>query len=119
VPAKSRRRGIAWKGAWTGVGYSNVEPAGLGGGLHGGLATNGWAGVDGDDDTTLGGSCVGPLSGPASGVAVGGRREGQGAATIPAVQAIPPLDGQASGSEVAGRRDAQVVAMIRRCLEGW
>ena len=43
------------------------------------------------------------------------------------VMAIPPLEGhvwaplddQASGSEVAGRREARVVAMIRRCLEGW
>ena len=56
VPAKSRRRGVAWKGAWTGVGDRNVEPAGLGGGLPGGLATNSWAGVDGDGNTTLGGS---------------------------------------------------------------
>jgi hypothetical protein len=53
VLAKSRRWGVAWKGAWTGVGDSNVEPAGLGGRLHGGLATNEWAGVDGDGDTTL------------------------------------------------------------------
>ncbi len=43
------------------------------------------------------------------------------------VMAIPPLEGhvwaplddQASGSAVAGRREARVVAMIRRCLEGW
>ena len=61
VLAKSRRRGVAWKGAWTGVGDRNVEPAGLGGGLHGGLATVRWAGVGGEDDTTLGGSCVGTL----------------------------------------------------------
>jgi hypothetical protein len=75
VPAKSRRRGVAWKGAWTGVGDSNVEPAELGGGLHGGLATNGWAGVDGDGDTTLGGSCVGTLGRP--GIEIrDGRKEG-------------------------------------------
>ena len=90
VPAKSRRRGVARDDAWIGGGDSNVEPAGLGGGLHGGIATNGWAGVDGDGDTTLGGSCV-----------------------------EAPLDGQALGSEVAGRREARVVAKIRRCLEGW
>ena len=36
-----------------------------------------------------------------------------------AVHVWAPLDDQASGSEVAGRREAQVVAMIRRCLEGW
>jgi hypothetical protein len=75
VPAKSRRRGVAWKGAWTGVGDRNVDPAGLGGGLHGGLATNGWAGVDGDGDTTLGGSCVGTLGRPGIGIR-GGWREG-------------------------------------------
>ncbi len=36
-----------------------------------------------------------------------------------AVHVWAPLDDQASGSKVAGRRGAQVVAMIRRCLEGW
>ena len=61
VPAKSRRRGVVWKGAWTGVGDRTVEPAGLGGGLHDGLATIWRAGVDGEGDTTLGGSCVGTL----------------------------------------------------------
>jgi hypothetical protein len=75
VPAKSRRRGVAWKGAWTGVGDSNVEPAGMGGGLHGGLATNGWAGVDGDGNTTLGGTCVGTLGRPGIGIR-GGWKEG-------------------------------------------
>jgi hypothetical protein len=75
VPAKLRRRGVAWKVAWTGVGDSNVEPAGLGGELNGGLATNGWAGVDGDGDTTLGGSCVGTLGRP--GIRIrGGWKEG-------------------------------------------
>ena len=39
VPAKSRHWGVAWNGAWSGVGDRNVEPAGLGGGLHDGLAT--------------------------------------------------------------------------------
>jgi hypothetical protein len=59
VPVKSSCRGEAWNDAWTGVGDRNVEPAELGGGLHGGLATNGWAGVDDDGDTTLGGSAYG------------------------------------------------------------
>ena len=75
VPAKSRRRGVAWNEAWTGVGDRNVDPAGLGGGLHGGLATNGWAGVDGDGNTTLGGSCVGTLGRPGIGIR-GGWKEG-------------------------------------------
>ncbi len=51
VPAKLRRRGVAWKGAWSGVGDRNVEPAGLGGGLHDGLATIWRAGVGGEGDT--------------------------------------------------------------------
>ena len=75
VPAKSRRRGVAWKGAWTGVGDRNVQPAGLGGGLHGGVAMNGWASVDGDGTTTLGGSCVGTLGRPGIGIR-GGWKEG-------------------------------------------
>ena len=68
MPVKSSRRGVAWNDAWTGVGDRNVEPAGLGGGLHGGLATNGYAGVDGDGDTTLGGSCGGTLGRPGIGI---------------------------------------------------
>ncbi len=80
MPAKSRRRGVAWKGAWTGVGDSNVEPAGLGGGLHGGglhggLATIEWASVGGEGDTTSGGSCVGTLGRPGIGIR-GGWKEG-------------------------------------------
>ena len=75
MTGKSRRRGVAWKVAWTGVGDRNVEPAGLGGGLHGGVATNGWAGVDGDGNTTLGGSCVGTLGRPGIGIR-GGWKEG-------------------------------------------
>ena len=75
MPVKSSRRGVAWNDAWTGVGDRNVEPAGLGGGLHDGLATNGWAGVDGDGDTTLGGSCVGTLGRPGIGIR-GGWKEG-------------------------------------------
>jgi hypothetical protein len=43
------------------VGARNVEPDGLGGGLHDGLDATGWAGVGGEGDTTLGGSCVGTL----------------------------------------------------------
>ena len=75
MPVKSRRRGVAWKGAWNGVGDRNVEPAGLGGGLHDGLATIGWAGVGGEGDTTLGGSYVGTLG--RSGIGIrGGWKEG-------------------------------------------
>jgi hypothetical protein len=76
MPAKSRRRGVARNDAWTGGGDSNVEPAGLGGGLHSWLATNGWAGVDGDGDTTLGGSCVGTLGRPGIGSRGGWKEEG-------------------------------------------
>jgi hypothetical protein len=75
VPVKSRRRGVAWKGAWTRVGDRNVEPAGLGGGLHDGLATIGWAGVGGEGDTTLRESCVGTLGRPGIGIR-GGWKEG-------------------------------------------
>jgi hypothetical protein len=75
VPAKSSRRGVAWKGAWTGVGDSNVEPAGLGAGLKSGLVTSEWAGVVGDGATTLGGSCVGTLGRPGIGIR-GGWKEG-------------------------------------------
>ncbi len=75
VPVKSRHRGVAWKGAWTIVGDRNIEPAGLGSGLHDGLATIGWAGVGGEGDTTLGGSCVGTLGWPGIGIR-GGWKEG-------------------------------------------
>ncbi len=72
---KSRRWGVAWKGAWTGVGDRNVEPDGLGGGLHDGLATIGRAGVGSEGNTTLGGSCVGTLGRP--GIRIqGGWKEG-------------------------------------------
>ncbi len=76
VTGKLRRRGLAWNDAWTGVGDRNVEPAGLGGGLHCGLATNGWAGVDGDGDTTHGGSCVGTLGRPGIGIRCGWKEGG-------------------------------------------
>jgi hypothetical protein len=72
---KSSRRGVAWNDAWTGVGDRNEEPAGLGSGRHGWLATNWWAGVDGDGDTTLGGSGVGTLEWPGIGIR-GGWKEG-------------------------------------------
>ncbi len=72
---KSRHRGVAWKGAWTGEGERKVEPDGLGGGLHNGLATIGRAGVGGEGDTTLGGSCVGTLGRPGIGIQ-GGWKEG-------------------------------------------
>jgi hypothetical protein len=76
VPAKSRRQGVAWKGAWTGVGDRNVEPAGLGGGLHDGLAIIWRAGVNGEGDTTLGGSCVGTLGRPGIRIRVGWKEGG-------------------------------------------
>ena len=71
MPVKSSRRGVAWKGAWTGVGDRNVEPDGLGGGLH--VIVR--AGVGGAGDTTLGGSCVGTLGRPGIG-SRGGWKEG-------------------------------------------
>ncbi len=76
MPAKSRRRGVAWKGAWTGVGDRNVEPAGLGGGLHDGLATIWRAGVIVEGETTLGGSCEGTLGRPGIGIRVGWKEGG-------------------------------------------
>jgi hypothetical protein len=72
---KLRRRGVAWKGAWTGLGDRNVEPDCLGGGLHDGLAATGRAGVGGEGDTTLGGSCMGTLGRPGIGIR-GGWKEG-------------------------------------------
>ena len=76
MPAKSRRRGVAWKGAWTtGVGDRKVEPAGVGGGLHG-LATIWRAGVIGEGDTTLGGSCGGTLGLPGIRTRVGWKEGG-------------------------------------------
>ena len=77
VPVKLRRRGVAWKGAWTGEGERQVEPDGLGGGLHDGLATIWRAGVGGEGDTTLGGSCVGTLGWP--GIGIQGGWKGGGA----------------------------------------
>ena len=67
---------MAWKGAWTGGGDRIVEPAGLGGGLPGGLATIWRAGVDGEGDTTLGGSCGGTLGRPGIGIQVGWKEGG-------------------------------------------
>ncbi len=67
---------MAWKDAWTGVGDRNVDPAGLGGGLHAGLATIRRAGVDGEGDTTLGDSCVGTLGRPGNGIRVGWKEGG-------------------------------------------
>jgi len=64
APVKSSCRGVAWNGVWTGVGERSVETAGLGGGLHCGLDEIELAGVDGEGDTTLGGSCVGTLGRP-------------------------------------------------------
>jgi len=75
VPVKSRHWGVAWNGAWTGEGDRKVEPDGLGGGLQDGLDTIRWAGVGGEGDTTLGGSCVGTLGQPGIGIQ-GGWKEG-------------------------------------------
>ena len=71
MPAKSRRRGVAWNDAWTGLGDRNVELDGMGGGLHDGLASLGRVSVVGVGDTTLGGSGVGPLKRPGIGSRVG------------------------------------------------
>ncbi len=57
-------------------GDRNVEPAGLGGGLHDGLATIWRAGVDGEGDTTLGGSCVGTRGRPGIEIRVGWKEGG-------------------------------------------
>ena len=73
MPVKSSRRGEAWNG--TGVGERSVETAGLGGGLHNGLDEIGRAGVDGEGNTTLGGSCVGTLGQPGIGIQ-GGWKDG-------------------------------------------
>ncbi len=67
-PVKSRRWGVAWKGAWTEEGDRKVEPDGLGGGLQDGLDTIGWTGAGGEGATTLGGSCVGTLGRPGIGI---------------------------------------------------
>jgi hypothetical protein len=75
VPVKSRHRGVAWKGAWTGEGGRKVEPDGLGGGHQDWLDTIRQAGVGGEGDTTLGGSCVGTLGRPGIGIQ-GGWKEG-------------------------------------------
>ena len=75
MPVKSSWRGVAWNGGQTGGGNRNVEPVGLGGRLQAGLAEIGWAGVSGDGNTTLGGSCVGTLGRPGIG-SQGGQKEG-------------------------------------------
>ncbi len=71
MPVKSSRRGVAWNGAWTGVGDRKVEPNGLGGGLH--VIVR--AGVGSAGDTSLGGSCVGTFGRPGIG-SLGGWKEG-------------------------------------------
>jgi hypothetical protein len=90
VPVKSSQQGVAWDGGQTGVGNRSVEPAGLGSGLQAELAETEWAGVGGEGNTTLGGSCV-------------------GTGTL----------GPALGFKVAGRMEAQVATMIQRCPKGW
>ena len=74
-------RGVAWTGAWTGVGARNVEPDGLDGGLHDGLQPCG---------SVLAVKAIPPLEAPAwaplddqaSEFEVAGRREAQVAAMI-------------------------------------
>ncbi len=73
---KSSRRGVAWNGDWTGEGDRNVEPACLGGGLQDGLDTIGRAGVGGEGNTTLRGSCVGTLGPPGIGIRGGWKEVG-------------------------------------------
>ena len=68
VPVKSIRQGVAWNGAWTGVGDRNEDPDGLGGGLHDGLDKIGRTGVAGAGDIPLGGTCVGTLERPGIGI---------------------------------------------------
>jgi len=63
------------EGCLSGDGERQVEPNGLGGGLHDGLATIWRAGVGGEGDTALGGSCVGTLGWPGIGIR-GGWKEG-------------------------------------------
>jgi hypothetical protein len=75
VPVKSSCLGVAWNCAWTGVGDRNVEPDGMGGGLHAGLDKIRRVGGCGAGDTTLGGSCVGTLGRPGIGIR-GGWQEG-------------------------------------------
>ncbi len=72
---KSSRWGVAQNGGRTGVGNRCVEPAGLGGGLQSGPAEVMLGGVQGEGDTTLGGSCVGTLGRPGIGI-WGGRKDG-------------------------------------------
>ena len=66
--------GLEWR-TETGVGNRSIEPAGLGGGLQAGLAEAGWASVDDEGATTLGGSCVSTLGQPSIGIQ-GGRKDG-------------------------------------------
>ena len=76
---KTIRRGVAWYAGWTGVGTRCVEPASLGGGLQSGLAEVVLGGVGGEEDTTLGGSCVGTLGRP--GIQIRGGRKNGGASS--------------------------------------
>ena len=82
MPVKLSHRGVAWNGAWTGVGDRNVEPDGMGGELHDGLDKIGRVGVCSAGKPPLEDPAWIPLDGPASGFKVGGRREAQGAAMI-------------------------------------
>ncbi len=76
APVKSSHWGVTWNGVWTGVGERSVETAGLGGGLHDGLDEIRWADVNGEGNTTLGGSCVGTLGRPGIGIRGGWKDEG-------------------------------------------
>ncbi len=94
MSVKSRRRGVAWNGAWTGVGDISVELAGLGGGLHDGLAATRWDDVGGDMSVV---TAIPPLE----------------------IHTWAPLDDQASGTAVAGGMEERADATIQRCLVGW
>ena len=80
MPVKLSQRGVAWNGIWTGAGVRNVEPDGMGGGLHN-IKSGELVSVV-QAIPPLEGPAWAPLDGPASGFEVGGRREAQGAAMI-------------------------------------
>ncbi len=73
---KSSQRGITWKGGGTGAGNRSVEAAGLGGGLQAGIDDIRWSRGGGGEEATLGGSCVGTLGRPCTGIQVGWKDRG-------------------------------------------
>jgi hypothetical protein len=100
-PVKSSCRGVAWNGSWTGVGNRSVETAGLGSGLQDGLDDIGWAGVGGEGDTTLGGSCVGTIGQPGIGIQGGWKAEG---ASKQRLEDVPKVGNGFSLGDACGRR---------------